>query len=144
VFPLFAYGTLRDPEYQRELFGRTYAMQPARVSGFVVRSTGGGYLAATPTDGGTIIGAIVALDAAGYAIADAWEDRSVYDRIEVDAHCDDARIVRCFIYVRPGAQGAVVADARLTDRPRADVIADIRALRACAPDVFSQPLKGRP
>jgi hypothetical protein len=75
---------------------------------------------------------LVELDAAGYAIADAWEDLTVYDRIEVAAYGSGDRPERCFIYVRPGAAGPLVADGRLSDRPRTEVIADIRRFRASA------------
>jgi gamma-glutamylcyclotransferase (GGCT)/AIG2-like uncharacterized protein YtfP len=132
MLPLFAYGTLRDPEYQRELFARTYPMRPAEAPGFLVVSTGGGYVAATARPGATIAGALVELDAAAYAIADAWEDRSVYDRIEIEARLADGEPARCFIYVRPGAAGAAVGDGRLADRPRSEVIADIRRFRVGA------------
>jgi gamma-glutamylcyclotransferase (GGCT)/AIG2-like uncharacterized protein YtfP len=132
MLPLFAYGTLRDPDYQRELFARTFKMEPATVSGFAIRSTGGGYLAAAPQPGAAIAGMLVDLDAAAYVIADAWEDRSVYDRVEVQACRADGRLRRCFIYVQLHASGTIVADDRLADRPRAEVLADIRRFRASA------------
>ncbi len=130
MLPLFAYGTLRDPDYQRELFGRTYQMHRAFVVDYAVTSTPTGYLAATPRAGFNIDGAIVEIDEVGLAIADAWEDRDVYDRIEVDAWRKDGREVRCFMYVVADADGPPIADARLTDRSRAEVIADIRRFRA--------------
>ncbi len=132
MLPLFSYGTLRDPEYQRELFARTYPMRRARVRDFIVVSTGGGYLAAAPHIGGIIDGALVELDAPGYAIADAWEDRTVYDRVSVEAEVETGRIVPAYIYVQLAARGVPVGDERLADRARADVIADIRAFRAAA------------
>jgi gamma-glutamylcyclotransferase (GGCT)/AIG2-like uncharacterized protein YtfP len=134
MLPLFAYGTLRDPDFQRELFARTFPMRPALVRDFIVVSTGGGYLAAVPHPGATIAGALVELDAAGYAIADAWEDRTVYDRVEIEARTGDGRPERCWMYVyaRPVAGGASVTDRRLTDRTRDEVMADIRAFRASA------------
>jgi gamma-glutamylcyclotransferase (GGCT)/AIG2-like uncharacterized protein YtfP len=128
--PLFAYGTLRDPEYQRELFGAEFALEPARVCGFSVRGSAGGYLAAAADPGGVIEGALVHLDAAALTIADAWEDLSVYARAAAEAQLADGRRVPCFLYVRPGWTGAPVTDGRLADRPRADVIADIRRFRA--------------
>jgi gamma-glutamylcyclotransferase (GGCT)/AIG2-like uncharacterized protein YtfP len=138
ILPLFAYGTLRDPEYQRELFARTYPMRRARVEGFIVVSTGGGYLAAIPRTGGIIDGALVELDAPGYAIADAWEDRTIYDRVSVEARVESGRIVPAYLYVQLAARGEPVTDGRLADRARADVIADIRAFRAAA-DFTPQP-----
>jgi gamma-glutamylcyclotransferase (GGCT)/AIG2-like uncharacterized protein YtfP len=136
MLPLFAYGTLRDPEYQLELFARTFAMELAEVSGFVVLSTGGGYLAATPRPGTTIRGALVALDAAAYAVADAWEDLAVYDRITVDARRTLDRVVqRCFMYVVPEARGTPVVDERPADRSRAEVVADIRRFVAASVDI---------
>jgi gamma-glutamylcyclotransferase (GGCT)/AIG2-like uncharacterized protein YtfP len=108
-------------------------MRPAAVDGYRVVGTDGGYLAALPLAGAAAFGALVELDAAGYAIADAWEDRSVYDRIEVAARCGE-RMERCFIYVyaRPVSAGVPVADGRLSDRTRAEVIRDIRRFRASA------------
>ncbi len=129
IRPLFAYGTLRDAEYQRELFGRSYPMEDARVAGFVVVSTGRGYLAATARCGAAVAGALVHLDAAAYAIADDWEDLGVYARIETHADLPDGRTCACFMYVQTGARGTPVGDGRLADRPRADVIADIRRFR---------------
>jgi gamma-glutamylcyclotransferase (GGCT)/AIG2-like uncharacterized protein YtfP len=129
MLPLFAYGTLRDADYQRALFDRTYPMRPATVTGFIVLSTGGGYLAATPRESGSISGAIVELDAAGYAIADAWEDLRVYARIEVEANGEDGP-QRCLMYVRPDTGGELVADERTADLPRADVFNDIARFRS--------------
>jgi gamma-glutamylcyclotransferase (GGCT)/AIG2-like uncharacterized protein YtfP len=133
MLPLFAYGTLRDPGYQRELFDRTYPMRPAQARDFVVVGTRGGYLAALPRAGGTIAGALVELDAAGYAIADAWEDRSLYDRVKIQVSSGNGS-ERCFVYVfiGSGAGSEPVADQRLTDRSRTAVIADIRRFRASA------------
>jgi gamma-glutamylcyclotransferase (GGCT)/AIG2-like uncharacterized protein YtfP len=130
MLPLFAYGTLRDPEYQRELFGRTYAMQPATVDDFAVVSTGGGYLAATASPGAMVRGALVALDEAAYAIADEWEDLAVYERIETDARLANGVRQRCCMYERAGVHGPAVTDERTADRSRAAVIEDIRRFRA--------------
>lgn len=130
TLPLFAYGTLRDPDYQRELFARTYPMKRAVAIGFIAVVAEGGYLAAMPRDGARIEGALVEFDAAGYAIADAWEDLAVYDRIEIEAMYQDGRPQRCFIYVQTDAQGPPVTDERLADRSRAEVVADIRRFRA--------------
>jgi gamma-glutamylcyclotransferase (GGCT)/AIG2-like uncharacterized protein YtfP len=107
-------------------------MRGARVTGFVVVSTTGGYLAAAACAGAHIEGALVALDAAAYAVADAWEDLTVYERIETEARGEDGRAQPCFMYIVPGARGEAVADGRLADRPRAAVIADIRRFRASA------------
>lgn len=130
MLPLFAYGTLRDPDFQRELFGRTLPIEPARLADFIVLSTGGGYLAAVPRAGESVEGSLLTLDSTAYAVADAWEDLTVYARVETVAVCADERRVPCCVYVRPGASGVPVADGRLADRPRADVIADIRRFRA--------------
>lgn len=128
--PLFAYGTLRDPEYQRELFGAEFTMEPARIRGFSVRASTGGYLAAVADPAGVIDGALVHLDAAARLVADAWEDLTVYARAAAVARLADGRDVACFLYVRAGIAGPPVTDGRLTDRSRADVITDIRRFRA--------------
>jgi gamma-glutamylcyclotransferase (GGCT)/AIG2-like uncharacterized protein YtfP len=130
LLPLFAYGTLRDPEYQLELFGQTFPMRRAQLAGYVVRVTEHGYLAAAEWEGGVVDGALVALDAAAYDVADAWEDLDVYERLEVDARDGAGVTSRAYLYARPRCAGPLVTDGRLTDRSRADVIADIRQFRA--------------
>jgi gamma-glutamylcyclotransferase (GGCT)/AIG2-like uncharacterized protein YtfP len=132
IRPLFAYGTLRDAEYQRELFDRTFAMEPACVSGFIVVTTAGGYLAATARPGATVAGALVHLDAAAYRIADAWEDLTVYERIAITARRADGGPCDCFMYVQAAPAGHPVSDGRLSNSPRAQVVADIRRFRASA------------
>jgi gamma-glutamylcyclotransferase (GGCT)/AIG2-like uncharacterized protein YtfP len=134
MLPLFAYGTLRDPEYQRELFARTYPMRPAYVTRFIVVSTPGGYFAATPREGASIAGALVELDEDAYVIADAWEDRTVYDRVRIEARTATGRIQPAYMYVRPGVRGVPVGHERPADRARVDVIADIRLF--CATQRF--------
>ncbi len=130
MLPLFAYGTLRDAEYQRELFGRTFPTASAVVRGFRVTVGGGGYLAAVPQPDGVVRGSIVELDAAAYAIADAWEDLAVYQRIDVVATTDAGADRRAFIYVRFDAHGPPVTHCRNADLPRETVLADIRRFRS--------------
>lgn len=132
TLPLFAYGTLRDPQYQRELFGRTFVMHDAQVAGFAVVSTGAGYLAATPRPGSTVAGALVELDDGAYAVADAWEDLTVYERTIVEARRPNGKSRRAIMYIVRDARGSAVSDARLSDRARADVVEDIRRFRASA------------
>jgi len=129
MLPLFAYGTLRDPDYQRELFDRTYHMHRAFVADYIVTHSPTGYLAAVPRAGNLIDGAIVEIDAAGLEVADAWEDLDVYDRIEVDAYLPDGRERRCYMYVAANPAATVLGDASLRDRTRAEIIADIRRFR---------------
>jgi hypothetical protein len=110
IRPLFAYGTLRDVDYQRELFGRTFPMRAARVHGFVVVTTPSGYLAATARRG-------------------ASEDLAVYARIDVDAQLPGGTALGCQMYVQSAADGPEVTDGQLAARPRADVIAEIHRFR---------------
>lgn len=133
TLPLFSYGTLRDPEYQRELFGRSFPMQAARVLGFAAHTTDTGYLAAAARDGMAIDGMLVALDDAAYLVADDWEDMSVYDRTTVDARVVNGSLEQCCMYVARNVGGIVVMDARLAEVPRATVISDIRRFRAGRP-----------
>jgi len=129
IRPLFAYGTLRDVDYQRELFGRTFPMRAARVHGFVVVTTPSGYLAATARRGASVDGMLVELDGAAYHMADAWEDLAVYARIDVDAQLPGGTALGCPMYVQSAADGPEVTDGQLAARPRADVIAEIHRFR---------------
>jgi gamma-glutamylcyclotransferase (GGCT)/AIG2-like uncharacterized protein YtfP len=131
MLALFAYGTLCDPDYVRALFGRSFSMQPASVDGYVVVRADGGYLGAIPRAGGTVRGVVVALDARAYAVADEWEDLTVYERRTVEARLEGSSgVQRCFIYVRPDAAGPMRTDERLADRSRDEVLADIRTFVA--------------
>lgn len=129
MLPLFSYGTLRDPELQEALFDRTFTTAAATLHGYVIVSTGT-YLTATKHPGGFIRGALVRLDEEGYRIADRWENLEVYVRKEAVALDEAGNRVPCFFYLRPDMQGAIVTDERLSDLPREQMLAEIRAFRA--------------
>lgn len=129
MIPLFAYGTLRDPEYQRALFDRTYPTRPASLDGWRVVVAERGYLTVIADPHATARGDLVELDARGLALADRWEDVPVYVRVRARARHADAVDVACWLYVRPTASLTAPPRGALAMHDRATVLAAIRALR---------------
>ncbi|MGD0053200.1 MAG: gamma-glutamylcyclotransferase family protein [Vulcanimicrobiaceae bacterium] len=107
--PLFAYGTLRRTERRRALLGEDYAAEPATLAGWERVALPGGYLSLRQRRGGLVRGSLVALDAAGWAIADAWEEVPSYRRVEVRVATARGP-VRAQTYVRPAFDAPAVED----------------------------------
>jgi gamma-glutamylcyclotransferase (GGCT)/AIG2-like uncharacterized protein YtfP len=129
VIELFAYGTLRDPEYQRALFDRALAMRPATLAGWMPVDAGGGYLTIVRAPGERVAGDLLALDAAALATADAWEEVPLYERIRTEVLVTGGAAAPCWVYVRPTDSRERVPEGTLARHPRAAVLAQIRAFR---------------
>jgi len=126
----FSYGTLLDPEYQRELFGRSVPTAPATLPDWQAVFTPTGYLTIVPRAGAEVRGALVTVDERELAICDAWEEVPLYERIDVralDAHGDP---VGTWAYVRAVPGGEPAPPGVLARADRADVIRTIRRFRA--------------
>ena len=107
---LFSYGTLRQPEVQRELFGEVVASSPDTLHGWVerevvisdpevVRLSGSAvHPALVRGEGQPIAGAVLELTDAQLAAADAYEV-SDYARAEVTLASGRAT----FVYVWAGS-----------------------------------------
>jgi gamma-glutamylcyclotransferase (GGCT)/AIG2-like uncharacterized protein YtfP len=126
----FSYGTLLDPEYQRELFGRAVPTTPATLPGWRAVFTESGYLTIVPDPSGSARGALVEVDARELAICDAWEEVPLYARVDVRVRRDDGADVDSWAYVRAVESGAPAPPGVLSRAPREAVIAAIRRFRA--------------
>jgi gamma-glutamylcyclotransferase (GGCT)/AIG2-like uncharacterized protein YtfP len=84
VRPLFGYGTFCREAWRRTLFGADYAVEPATLPGWRRAAVPSGYLSIVPDAGASVRGLAIVLDAAGWAIADAWEDVPLYHRTVVE------------------------------------------------------------
>ena len=126
---LFAYGTLRDPEFRSELFGREIAAEPATLAGWAIVVAETGYFTIVEDPHGIVAGELLDIDAAALAICDRWEGDG-YARREAEAIDASSRPVRCWIYVRATASRETPAAGTTSAHERADVLASIRALRA--------------
>ena len=85
---LFVYGTLRDPEVQRAVFGRTFTAEPDRVVGHrldTIEIDGKGYflLQRSEDAGEEVAGLVLPLTEAELALADAYEGQVHYARVTV-------------------------------------------------------------
>jgi gamma-glutamylcyclotransferase (GGCT)/AIG2-like uncharacterized protein YtfP len=129
VSELFVYGTLRDAEYQRALFGCEVPMRPATLTGWlaVVAETGYFTLVRAPEE--TVSGDLITLDDEQLALADAWEDTD-YERLPIEAR-DATGTVPAFVYVRPTESRERIEPGTLATHPRAVVLAHILSFRAC-------------
>ncbi len=126
----FSYGTLLDPEYQRELFGRAVPTVPAGARDWQAVFTESGFLTIVRRPGALVRGALVTVDARELAICDAWEEVPLYARVELRATPDGGEPVDTWAYVRDVAGGEPAPPGILTHAPRADIIATIRRFRA--------------
>ncbi len=151
--PLFAYGTLRGAAWRERILGARYPVRAATLRGYRRVANASGYLSlrATGEPADAAAGVLIALDALGWRIADAWEDVAVeypsgaagarsdvtlYRRVEVTVETADGPLAAT-AYVCPDEAGAPVDDERLALRADDEVEAAIaafvprmRALRA--------------
>jgi len=126
----FSYGTLLDPEYQRELFGRSVPTEPATLRGWRAVFTESGYLTIVREPDALVRGALVVVDERERAICDAWEDVPLYAPVDVRVTRDaDETPVDTWAYVRAVAAGEPAPPGVLTRASRADVIRAIRHFR---------------
>jgi gamma-glutamylcyclotransferase (GGCT)/AIG2-like uncharacterized protein YtfP len=125
---LFAYGTLRDPEYQEALFGRRLAMQPATLPDWVAVVAENGYLSLMRAPGEAVSGELLALEDDALALADAWEDVA-YERLLLEARDANGKPMSAFVYVRPTASRERAPAGTLASHPRARVLAEIARAR---------------
>jgi gamma-glutamylcyclotransferase (GGCT)/AIG2-like uncharacterized protein YtfP len=125
---LFAYGTLRDPEYQEALFGHPFATQPATLPDWVAVVAENGYLSLVRAPGEAVSGELLALDDAALALADAWEDVE-YERLLLEARDANGNRISAFVYVRPTASRERAPAGTFASHPRAHVLAAIARAR---------------
>ena len=126
---IFAYGTLRDAEYQHALFGRTLAARPATLPGWLAVVAEGGFLTLVRAPDETVTGELLTLEAAALAIADAWEEVPLYERIAVEARAAGGVAVSAEVYVRPSRSRERAAPGVLSAHARGEVLGRIRAFR---------------
>jgi gamma-glutamylcyclotransferase (GGCT)/AIG2-like uncharacterized protein YtfP len=127
---LFAYGTLRDAEYQLALFDRTLPTRPATLRGWRTAFTPSGYLTLVRDEKASVSGALVTLDAAAREVADAWEEVPLYELCAVRARDEHGAEVACHTYVRPSESGEPAPPDALARFDRAAVLEAIRVFRA--------------
>jgi gamma-glutamylcyclotransferase (GGCT)/AIG2-like uncharacterized protein YtfP len=130
VIEVFAYGTLRDPQYQRALFDCPMPTRPATLAGWMVVVHEGGFLTLTPAPEESVEGDLVALDEEALAIADAWEEVPLYVRLRAQARPDGGDgDVPCWVYVRPTESRERPAPGQLARHARREVLERIRDFR---------------
>jgi gamma-glutamylcyclotransferase (GGCT)/AIG2-like uncharacterized protein YtfP len=126
---VFAYGTLRDAEYQQALFDRVLPARPATLSGWLAVVAEGGYLTLVRAPGENVSGDLLVLDDAALGLADAWEEVPLYARLRVETRDAAGAAVPAFVYVRPTASRRRAPAGMLAQHERAEVLAHIRACR---------------
>jgi gamma-glutamylcyclotransferase (GGCT)/AIG2-like uncharacterized protein YtfP len=129
MIEVFAYGTLRDPQYQQALFDATMPMRPATLADWQIVVHEGGFLTLIPAPGATVQGDLVLLDEEALAIADAWEEVPLYERLRVEVRTAGGEPVPCWVYVRATASRECPAPGELARHNRRDVLSRIRAFR---------------
>jgi len=129
MIEIFAYGTLRDAEYQHALFGRVLPARPAVLAGWRVVVAESGFFTIVPDPAASVAGDVVMLDDDALEIADAWEDVPLYERLPVDVTADDGTHVAAYVYVRPTASRERPPENALAQHDRDIVLECIHAFR---------------
>jgi gamma-glutamylcyclotransferase (GGCT)/AIG2-like uncharacterized protein YtfP len=129
MIEVFAYGTLRDAQYQQALFDATMPMRPATLVDWQIVVHEGGFLTLIRAPGELVYGDLVLLDEEALAIADAWEEVPLYQRLRVEATAADGAPVPCWVYVRATDSRVRPAPGELARHTRRDVLSRIRAFR---------------
>jgi gamma-glutamylcyclotransferase (GGCT)/AIG2-like uncharacterized protein YtfP len=128
VTDVFVYGTLRDAEYQRALFGCDVPMRPATLPGWLAVVAENGYFTIVRAPDETVSGDLVTLDSEQLALADAWEGAD-YERVRIEAR-DASESIPAFVYVRPTESRERVEPGTLSRHPRTAVLAHLMSFRA--------------
>lgn len=82
---LFVYGTLLEPEIQKEAFGRSVAGEPDVLSGYEKKEIligGEPYPIIVPKVGASVAGQVLVITPQEFKLVDDYEDR-IYKRIKV-------------------------------------------------------------
>ena len=85
-FALFSYGTLREPEVQRAVFGRTVPGDADRLHGFAkvpILIAGEPYVTLRPSPGAVVEGMVLQVTEAELSAADIYEGSADYRRVKV-------------------------------------------------------------
>jgi gamma-glutamylcyclotransferase (GGCT)/AIG2-like uncharacterized protein YtfP len=128
VTELFVYGTLRDEEYQRALFGREVPTRPATLPGWLAVVAETGYFTVVRAPGDTVVGDIITLDDEQLALADTWEGAD-YERLRIEAR-DATGTVAALVYVRQTTSREPIQPGTLSRHPRTVVLAHLMSFRA--------------
>jgi gamma-glutamylcyclotransferase (GGCT)/AIG2-like uncharacterized protein YtfP len=108
---LFGYGTFCRGTWRQKIFGADYAVEPATLTGWRRAATPTGYLSLVRAEGACVRGVAIALDDAGWKIADAWEDVPLYRRITVEiATAGGLQRAGVYVYADAGALRPVPID----------------------------------
>jgi gamma-glutamylcyclotransferase (GGCT)/AIG2-like uncharacterized protein YtfP len=130
VIEIFAYGTLRDREYQQALFDRTLPMRSATLAGWLAVVAESGYLTLVRAPGETVAGDLLTVDDDALALADAWEEVPLYERLRAEARAADGSPVAAWVYVRPSDSRERAPRDMLARHEHKAVLAQIRRFRA--------------
>src|ERR1700726_3244975 len=129
--PLFVYGTLCDAAWRRAILGAEYPAAPATLAGWRRIATSSGYLTIRCTlprlDVAPIEGALGALGAVGWGIADAWEEARS-ERVDGRGNTMDGAVDPLVYVCAEDDDATPVDDGRLALLSRAHVDAAIASL----------------
>jgi len=100
---LFVYGTLKDSEYRRALFGVELPYTDAVLVNFQLLSSGG-FFFVVPCPQSDVMGLILELTQEQILLVDQWEEVPMYTRSLTSVSCNGQN-VNVWIYTRYGIEG---------------------------------------
>jgi len=105
LLPLFSYGTLRHPEVQLHLFGRTVKSEDAVLHGYRVVAGPDGYFFIEQDETTETAGELLFLTQEQVYRADQWEEVPLYVRSRVTVQLSNGDSVSAWAYFRPEMTG---------------------------------------
>ena len=129
-FPLFGYGTFREPAWRVEILGADYPWEPAMLPGWqCVTFPSYEYLSVRRSEYDLVEGVLVELDEVGWRVADAWEEVPKYLRIPVEVRtASDLVAARSYVFAGSHDDAVPLEDQNvLASIPAREVERSIRA-----------------
>ena len=126
---LFSYGTLKDPEIQKALFGHQLEMRQAFLKDWRLYSAADGYFFIKQENGFSVEGCILYVTQEQLRIADWWEEVPDYERMRITAHAEDRGACAAQVYTRPDGMGRPVKHSGISDHVLEQVISEAKKLK---------------
>ena len=131
IFYVFSYGTLKDEEFQKELFGRKLNMMDAALPDYKVYSDRDGYYYLKKYVGSIIKGKILEMTLRDLKISDLWEEAPIYTREErlVTLHGGDQK-KKVYVYFKTNIEEEIKVNNEYTSlNSRSEVLKEIRQFK---------------
>lgn len=129
MYYIFTYGTLKDKEFQRELFDRELNMEEATLYDYEVYSDNDGYFFIEKSIGHEIVGNVIEVSLSELNIIEQWEETPKYYRKNCNVILKSGDTKKVDVYFKRNyKEKNRIEGSTVTTNDRNEVIKDIRKL----------------